>query len=70
MKLFKKHADAHRKANASLVLTKEGNGRYELDDDLLPKKPQTPAQHSSVKKAAKVSAMRRKLAAGKGFGGF
>lgn len=69
-KLYGKLGKAHMKANANLTLTPEGNGGYDLDDDLMPsmKKPQSQAQRNAVKKAGKVSAMRRKIAAGKAFG--
>ena len=49
------------RAEKALKLTPEGNGSYSLDlDSLRPKKPQSPAQHQSVKKAALASAIKRK----------
>lgn len=67
-KFFKKMHDQHSNANSNIVLSPVGNGGYDLHPDtLMPmtKKPQTLAQHESVKKAAKASVLKRKIAAGK-----
>lgn len=71
-KFYKKMHDSHSNANANLELSPVGNGGYDLHPDtLLPvmKKPQSVAQHESVKKAAKASVMKRKIAAGKLYSG-
>lgn len=67
-KFYKKMHDGHSKANFDMTLTPEGNGGYDLHPDtLMPtiKKQQSLAQHESVKKAAKASVLKRKLASGK-----
>ena len=49
------------RAEKAMKLTPEGNGSYSLDiDTLRPKKPQSPAQHAAVQKAALASAIKRK----------
>lgn len=70
MKTFSKLHDGYAAANSSMSLTPAGNGGYDMHPDtLMPHKmgtkPQTPAQHASVEKAGRTSAMKRKLAAGK-----
>jgi len=58
------------KAEAGKKLTPQGDGRYDIGTEFgstLPKtgkKPQTPAQHAAVKKAAAVSRRNRKINAG------
>lgn len=66
MKFAKLH-DQIMSAENSLTKTPAGNGGYDHDDSLAPKrsmKPQTPAQHAAVMKAAKKSVQNRKIAAG------
>jgi hypothetical protein len=64
-------ANAFTKANSGMQLTPEGNGRINMDSEtLMPSKapasrmgsgrPQSPAQHASVEKAAKASVMKRR----------
>jgi len=53
-------SNAFHKQERGLTLTPEGNGGYELKHNLMPKKPQTPAQHAAVKKAAAASASKRR----------
>ena len=63
--------NAFAKANSNVMLTPEGNGRINMDNEsLMPSKPPgarmgsgrplSPAQHASVEKAAKASVMKRK----------
>ena len=63
--------NAFAKAEGGLALTPEGNGRINMDNSsLMPSKPagakmssgkpQSPAQHASVEKAARASVMRRR----------
>ncbi len=58
------------KAEATKKMTPQGDSRYDLGTEFgstlpkLGKKPQTPAQHAAVKKAASVSRAKRKVNAG------
>lgn len=45
---------------SNLVKDKAGNARVHMGDNLMPKKPQTPAQHGAVVKAADASVAKRK----------
>lgn len=61
--------DGFSAAEGGLKLTPQGSGGYDLDPmDLTPKgksnRPQSPAQHAAVKKAAAASRTKRKIAAG------
>lgn len=54
--------DAFFSAESGLVKTKEGNGRYEMNHNTLrPKKPRTPAQIASQKRAATASVRKRQI---------
>jgi hypothetical protein len=59
-------ADAFHKMETGLTIDKVGNGGYDLAQTSLKPlgKPQSPAQHASVKKAALASAASRKAKAG------
>ena len=70
MKQFSQLHDNIMSAEGNMTLTPQGSGGYDHDPDTLaPRKmsakPQTPAQHASVMKAGRTSAMKRKIAAGK-----
>lgn len=61
--------DGFSAAEGSMTLTPQGSGGYDLDPmNLSPKgksnRPQSAAQHASVKKAAAASRTKRKIAAG------
>lgn len=45
---------------SNMVKDKAGNARLSMGDNLMPKKPQTPAQHSAVEKAAGASVAKRR----------
>jgi hypothetical protein len=59
-------ADAFHKMESGLAVDSVGNGGYDLAHTSLKpmSKPQSPAQHASVKKAALASAASRKAKAG------
>lgn len=66
---FDKMANAFTKAEKSMQISKIGTGGYDVDHAMKPigvHKPQSPAQHASVKKAGAASASKRKAGAGLG----